>query len=154
MKRERPKSPSLTHSGDATRTFLTAMSLQCRTKKKWTPFRIQMSSKCQMKGWLVISKVLPVHHVETLQVSQGFADLEAVQEQCGRSQDVLLLPQVAPQLSGEVGGAKPGLASASGRILVRRVFISQLQQQALFRQSHSPLRACRAPWLSTRGRPR
>lgn len=43
-----------------------------------------------------------MNHVESLQVSQGFAYLEAVQEQRYRGHDVLLLHQVAPQLSGEV----------------------------------------------------
>lgn len=54
-----------------------------------------------------------MNHVESLQVSQGFADLEAVQEQRCRGHDVLLLHQVAPQLSGEVwkGAAKPALWS-------------------------------------------
>lgn len=60
---------------------------------------------------LVFARLLPVNHVESLQVSQRFADLEAVQEQRGRGQNVLLLHQVAPQLSGGVweGEAVPAL---------------------------------------------
>lgn len=75
-----------------------------------------------------------MNHVESLQVSQGFADLEAVQEQRCRGHDVLLLHQVVPQLSGEVweGGGKTGsLVSASGGILERTVFIFELQRQTL-----------------------
>lgn len=43
--------------------------------------------------------LLPVHHVESLQVRQGFADLQAVQEQHRGGQVVLFLQQVIPQLS-------------------------------------------------------
>lgn len=40
-----------------------------------------------------------MNHVESFQVSQGFADLEGVEEQRGSGHDVLLLRQIAPQLS-------------------------------------------------------
>lgn len=43
--------------------------------------------------------VIPVNHVESFQVSQGFADLKGVEEQRGSGHDVLLLRQIAPQLS-------------------------------------------------------
>ena len=42
--------------------------------------------------------MLPVHHVQAVQVSQGFADLKTVQDQRWSGQHVLLLHEVVTQL--------------------------------------------------------
>lgn len=49
-----------------------------------------------------ILTVLPVHHVQPLQVSQGLADLLAVLGQCRCGQDVLLFDEIAPQLTEKI----------------------------------------------------
>lgn len=53
---------------------------------------------CQHPAWLIFPPALPVHAVDGLQVGQGFADLEHVEDERGHGETVLVLLQVLPQL--------------------------------------------------------
>lgn len=54
---------------------------------------------------------LPVHAVDGLQVGQGFADLQRVEDEGGHGQAVLVLLQVLPQLQRDERG---GLRDRAG----------------------------------------
>lgn len=52
----------------------------------------------QHPAWLIFPPALPVHAVDGLQVGQGFADLQHVEDERGHGETVLVLLQVLPQL--------------------------------------------------------
>ena len=61
----------------------------------------------------------PVHHVDSSQVDQGLADLQAEQHQGDVGQLVLLLRQVVPQLKGGQALRKEGVGRCSSSKEVR-----------------------------------
>lgn len=222
---DKPKSPSFTHSGLATSTFRTAMSLprkaESRTQNQLTSLqRPDYFSFSQAQHWIISVKryllsktslvgasqwpnskiaslfdsyktqqactwVLcettsdklgldkdtealaghpepletvdpPVHHVDSLEVDQRFADLQAEQHQRYVCQRALVLRQVGPQLqehqhrtevSHELAWSTASLPAVGCRLA------SYLPSEGAGRRSYKPLRTGRAPWRSTRDFP-